>query len=85
VNRPGDQPHPPAADLTPESVRRDGPSERVGSTYIWLIVAAQFGVFIAPAPVRATGGEKNHILLYLVAAACTVAGGLVVLRIKSVK
>jgi MFS family permease len=33
----------------------------------------------------AGGGEKNYTLLYLVAAACTLLGGLVVLRIKSVR
>jgi LPXTG-motif cell wall-anchored protein len=32
-----------------------------------------------------TGAEKNYSLLYLVAAAFTVAGGLIVLRIKSVR
>ena len=30
-------------------------------------------------------GEKNYLLLYLIAAACTVCGGLVVLRIRSVR
>lgn len=30
-------------------------------------------------------GEKNYLLLYLIAAACTVLGGLVVLRIRSVR
>lgn len=30
-------------------------------------------------------GEKNYLLLYIVAAAFTVAGGLVVLRIRGVK
>lgn len=30
-------------------------------------------------------GEKNYLLLYLIAAACTVFGGLVVLRIRSVR
>jgi MFS family permease len=46
-----------------------------------------FGPFIAPLflAVGSAGGEKNYTLLYLVAAACTVAGGLVVLRIKSVR
>ncbi|MFG1996872.1 MFS transporter [Actinoplanes sp. NPDC048988] len=45
------------------------------------------GPFVAPVflAVGAGGGEKNYTLLYLVAAACTAAGGLVVLRIKSVK
>ncbi|MBD7996713.1 MFS transporter [Arthrobacter sp. Sa2CUA1] len=31
------------------------------------------------------GGEKNYLLLYVIAAACTVLGGLVVLRIRSVR
>ena len=31
------------------------------------------------------GGEKNYTLLYIIAAACTLLGGLVVLRIKSVR
>jgi len=30
-------------------------------------------------------GEKNYLLLYIIAAACTVFGGLVVLRIRSVR
>lgn len=30
-------------------------------------------------------GEKNYLLLYVIAAACTVFGGLVVLRIRSVR
>ncbi|MFG6201769.1 MFS transporter [Nonomuraea sp. JJY05] len=38
-------------------------------------------VFLA----MSTGAEKNYSLLYLVAAAFTVAGGLIVLRIKSVR
>jgi hypothetical protein len=33
----------------------------------------------------AAAGAKNYTLLYLVAAACTVLGGLVVLRIRSVR
>jgi hypothetical protein len=33
----------------------------------------------------ARAGEKNYLLLYLIAAACTVCGGLVVLRIRSVR
>ncbi|MFI6792086.1 MFS transporter [Nonomuraea sp. NPDC050383] len=43
--------------------------------------------FIAPffLAVGAGGGEKNYALLYLVAAACTLLGGLVILRIKSVR
>jgi MFS family permease len=31
------------------------------------------------------GGEKNYLLLYIIAAACTIFGGLVVLRIRSVR
>lgn len=30
-------------------------------------------------------GDKNYTLLYVIAAACTVLGGLVVLRIRSVR
>jgi MFS family permease len=30
-------------------------------------------------------GEKNYLLLYIIAAACTIFGGLVVLRIRSVR
>ncbi|MDQ0733284.1 MFS transporter [Arthrobacter sp. B1I2] len=30
-------------------------------------------------------GEKNYLLLYVIAAACTILGGLVVLRIRSVR
>ncbi|MEV0196729.1 MFS transporter [Nonomuraea sp. NPDC050691] len=44
--------------------------------------------FIAPVVLAvgaAGGGEKNYTLLYLVAAACTLLGGLVILRIKSVR
>ncbi|MEV0228139.1 MFS transporter [Nonomuraea sp. NPDC050786] len=41
--------------------------------------------FIAPLFLTAGGAEKNYTLLYLVAAACTLMGGLVVLRIKSVR
>lgn len=43
--------------------------------------------FVAPVflAIGAGGGEKNYTLLYLVAAACTVLGGLAVLRIKSVR
>lgn len=46
-----------------------------------------FAPLIAPAflAIGAGGGEKNYALLYTVAAACTVAGGLVVLRIRSVR
>ncbi|WP_224025872.1 MFS transporter [Arthrobacter sp. NicSoilC5] len=33
----------------------------------------------------AAGGEKNYLLLYVIAAACTIFGGLVVLRIRSVR
>ncbi|MEU4420273.1 MFS transporter [Actinoplanes sp. NPDC024001] len=43
------------------------------------------GPFVAPLFLAVGGGEKNYTLLYLVAAVCTVLGGLVVLRIKSVK
>lgn len=35
--------------------------------------------------IGATGSEKNYTLLYLVAAAITLLGGLIVLRIKSVR
>jgi MFS family permease len=43
--------------------------------------------FVAPVFLAAgtSGAEKNYTLLYLVAAACTLLGGLVVLRIKSVR
>ncbi|THG32824.1 MFS transporter [Naasia lichenicola] len=40
-------------------------------------------VFLAIGAVSST--DKNYTLLYIIAAACTVAGGLVVLRIKSVR
>ncbi|SDG70424.1 Na+/melibiose symporter [Lentzea fradiae] len=42
---------------------------------------------VAPAflAIGATATEKNYTLLFLVAAACTVLGGLVVLRVKSVR
>jgi MFS family permease len=44
----GDQPLPPAADPTlAESGASDSPTESVSHTYIWLLVAAQFGVFVA--------------------------------------
>lgn len=35
--------------------------------------------------IGATAGDKNYTLLFIVAAACVFAGGLVVLRIKSVR
>ncbi|MFB4268441.1 MFS transporter [Nonomuraea sp. GTA35] len=43
--------------------------------------------FIAPLflAVGAGGGEKNYTLLYLIAAASTLLGGLIVLRIQSVR
>ncbi|MGW0197517.1 MFS transporter [Nonomuraea sp. NPDC003201] len=43
--------------------------------------------FIAPLflAVGVSGTEKNYTLLYLVAAACTLLGGLITLRIKSVR
>ncbi|MEU6720854.1 MFS transporter [Nonomuraea sp. NPDC046802] len=43
--------------------------------------------FLAPLllAVGTGGAEKNYTLLYLVAAACTLAGGVIVLRIKSVR
>ncbi|BAL88165.1 putative MFS transporter [Actinoplanes missouriensis 431] len=45
------------------------------------------GPFVAPIflAIGTGDGEKNYTLLYVVAAVCTVLGGLVVLRIKSVK
>ena len=47
-----------------------------------------FAPFIAPVFLAVgvvAGGEKNYTLLYLVAAACTLAGGFVVLKIRSVR
>jgi MFS family permease len=47
-----------------------------------------FAPFIAPlflAVGVVAGGEKNYTLLYLVAAACTLAGGFVVLKIRAVR
>jgi len=47
-----------------------------------------FAPFIAPlflAVGVVAGGEKNYTLLYIVAAACTLAGGFVVLKIRSVR
>ncbi|WP_197093489.1 MFS transporter [Nonomuraea sp. SBT364] len=43
--------------------------------------------FVAPVflAVGASGAQQNYTLLYLVAAACTLLGGLIVLRIKSVR
>jgi MFS family permease len=72
-------------DVLPE--RETGAGRFMGITGFATSIPQALGPFIAPVflAVGAAGGEKNYTLLYAVAAACTLLGGLVVLRIKSVK
>jgi len=70
-------------DVLPE---RDTDAGRfMGITGFATSIPQAAGPFIAPLFLAVGGGEKNYTLLYVVAAACTVLGGLVVLRINSVK
>jgi MFS family permease len=70
-------------DVLPE---RDTDAGRyMGITGFATSIPQAAGPFIAPLFLAVGGGEKNYTLLYVVAAVCTVLGGLVVLRIKSVK
>ncbi|GAA3292432.1 MFS transporter [Dactylosporangium vinaceum] len=72
-------------DVLPE--RQTAAGRFMGITGFATSIPQASGPFIAPLflAVGAAGGAKNYTLLYAVAAACTVLGGLVVLRIKSVK
>jgi MFS family permease len=72
-------------DVLPE--RETAAGRFMGITGFATSIPQASGPFIAPLflAVGAAGGAKNYTLLYAVAAACTVLGGLVVLRIKSVK
>jgi MFS family permease len=70
-------------DVLPE---RDTDAGRfMGITGFATSIPQAAGPFIAPLFLAVGGGEKNYTLLYVVAAASTVLGGLMVLRIKSVK
>ncbi|SEG92700.1 hypothetical protein SAMN04489712_1355 [Thermomonospora echinospora] len=73
-------------DVLPE---RDTEAGRYTSIYNFAATIPQaLAPLVAPLflGVGVTAGEdKNYTLLYLVAAACTVLGGLIVLRIKSVR
>ena len=70
-------------DVLPE---RDTDAGRfMGITGFATSIPQAAGPFIAPLFLAVGGGEKNYTLLYVVAAACTVLGGLSVLRITSVK
>ncbi|MEU4160869.1 MFS transporter [Actinoplanes sp. NPDC026670] len=70
-------------DVLPE---RDTDAGRfMGITGFATSIPQAAGPFIAPLFLAVGGGEKNYTLLYVVAAACTVLAGVVVLRIKSVK
>jgi MFS family permease len=72
-------------DVLPE---RDTDAGRfMGITGFATSVPQSVAPLIAPAflAIGATGDEKNYPLLFMVAAACTVVGGLVVLRIRSVR
>jgi len=70
-------------DVLPE--RQTDAGRYMGITGFATSIPQSAGPFIAPLFLAVGGGAKNYTLLYTVAAVCTVLGGLVVLRIRSVK
>lgn len=73
-------------DVLPEKETDAG--RFMGITGFATSIPQAFAPLIAPLFLAigvAAGGEKNYTLLYVVAAACTLLGGFVVLRIRSVR
>lgn len=72
-------------DVLPE--RETDAGRFMGITGFATSIPQAIAPLIAPLflAIAVTGGEKNYTALFVVAAACVLAGGLVVLRIKSVR
>ncbi|KQW05972.1 MFS transporter [Leifsonia sp. Root4] len=72
-------------DVLPE--RETDAGRFMGITGFATSIPQAIAPLIAPLflAIAVTGGEKNYTALFVVAAACVFAGGLVVLRIKSVR
>jgi MFS family permease len=73
-------------DVLPEKETDAG--RFMGITGFATSIPQAFAPLIAPAFLAVgvvAGGDKNYTLLYVVAAVVTIAGGLVVLRIRSVR
>jgi MFS family permease len=72
-----------ALDVLPE--RENNAGRYLGVFGFATSIPQSAAPFVAPLFLTVGGAEKNYTLLYLVAAACTLMGGLVILRIKSVR
>ncbi|GAA1963957.1 MFS transporter [Agromyces allii] len=72
-------------DVLPEKATDAG--RFMGITGFATSIPQSVAPLVAPAVllIGVTGGEKNYSLLYLIAAALVLAGGLVILRIRSVR